>query len=66
MVVNKVQHEAVNNLKNNNQYGFILRYPLGKQSITGTSYEPWHYRYVGVKAAQEIYQQQICLEEYMR
>ena len=48
------------------QYGFILRYPLGKQSITGTSYEPWHYRYVGVKAAQEIYQQQICLEEYMR
>lgn len=48
------------------QYGFILRYPLGKQSITGTSYEPWHYRYVGVKAAQEIYQQQICLEEYMQ
>ena len=47
------------------QYGFILRYPLGKQSITGTSYEPWHYRYVGVEAAQEIYQQQICLEEYM-
>ncbi len=48
------------------QYGFILRYPLGKQSITGTSYEPWHYRYVGLEAAQEIYQQQICLEEYMQ
>lgn len=48
------------------QYGFILRYPLGKQSITGTSYEPWHYRYVGVEAAKEIYQQQICLEEYMK
>ena len=48
------------------QYGFILRYPLSKQSITGTSYEPWHYRYVGVEAAKEIYQQQICLEEYMQ
>lgn len=48
------------------QYGFILRYPLGKQSVTGISYEPWHYRYVGVEAAKEIYHQQICLEEYMK
>lgn len=47
------------------KYGFILRYPLGKQEITGTSYEPWHYRYVGVKAAQEIYEKGICLEEYL-
>lgn len=46
------------------KYGFILRYPPGKQEITGTSYEPWHYRYVGVEAAQEIYEQGICLEEY--
>lgn len=46
------------------KYGFILRYPLDKQEITGTSYEPWHYRYVGVEAAQEIYEQGICLEEY--
>ena len=46
------------------KYGFILRYPPGKQEITGTSYEPWHYRYVGVDAAQEIYEQGICLEEY--
>ena len=46
------------------KYGFILRYPLGKQEITGTSYEPWHYRYVGAEAAQEIYKKQICLEEY--
>lgn len=46
------------------KYGFILRYPLGKQEITGTSYEPWHYRYVGVEAAQEIYERGICLEEY--
>lgn len=47
------------------KYGFILRYPMEKQEITGTSYEPWHYRYVGVEAAREIYEQQICLEEYM-
>ena len=46
------------------KYGFILRYPLGKQEITGTSYEPWHYRYVGEEAALEIYEQGICLEEY--
>ena len=46
------------------KYGFILRYPVGKQEITGTSYEPWHYRYVGIEAAQEIYELGICLEEY--
>ena len=46
------------------KYGFILRYPLGKQEITGTSYEPWHYRYVGEEAALEIYEQGMCLEEY--
>lgn len=39
-------------------------YPQGKQEITGTSYEPWHYRYVGVDAAREIYERGICLEEY--
>ena len=47
------------------KYGFILRYPIGKQEITGTSYEPWHYRYVGEEAALEIYEQGICLEEYL-
>ena len=47
------------------KYGFILRYPMGKQEITGTSYEPWHYRYVGVEVAKDIYEQGICLEEYM-
>ena len=48
------------------KYGFILRYPVGKQEITGTSYESWHYRYVGIEAAQEIYEQGICLEEYFQ
>ena len=52
-------------VENAYKYGFILRYPVGKQEITGTSYEPWHYRYVGVEAAKDIHEQGICLEEYM-
>lgn len=46
------------------QYGFILRYPAQKESITGVKYEPWHYRYVGITAAKAISQQGITLEEY--
>lgn len=46
------------------KYGFILRYPQGKEDITGTAYEPWHYRYVGEEAAEEIFNRQICFEEY--
>lgn len=48
------------------KYGFVLRYPPGKQKITGTSYEPWHYRYVGEEATKEIYERGICLEEYFK
>lgn len=51
--------------QNAHQYGFILRYPADKAHITGTIYEPWHYRYVGVLAATQIYSRQICLEEYL-
>lgn len=47
------------------KYGFIQRYPYGKEDITGIEYEPWHYRYVGRKAAEEIYDQGITLEEYL-
>lgn len=50
--------------ENAHNYGFILRYPQGKEEITGTKYEPWHYRYVGREAAEEIFNNQICLEEY--
>lgn len=46
------------------RYGFILRYPQEKEKITGTNYEPWHYRYVGKKAAKEIHESGVCLEEY--
>lgn len=46
-------------------YGFILRYPQGKEHITGYSYEPWHFRYVGVKAAKIIMANGLTLEEYL-
>jgi len=52
-------------MQNSYKYGFILRYPSGKSDITGIRYEPWHYRYVGKEAAQEIYSRGICLEEYL-
>ncbi len=52
--------------QNAHRYGFILRYPQGKEEITGTAYEPWHYRYVGREAAEEIFNNQICLEEYIK
>lgn len=47
------------------EYGFILRYPKGKQDITGIIWEPWHYRYVGVELAKEISASGLCLEEYL-
>lgn len=47
------------------QYGFILRYPEDKTEVTGTEYEPWHYRYVGREKAAEIYNSGLCLEEYL-
>lgn len=46
-------------------YGFILRYPEDKQDITKIIYEPWHWRYVGVEAAQEMKASGECLEEYL-
>jgi D-alanyl-D-alanine carboxypeptidase len=46
------------------EYGFIIRYPKGKDSITGYQYEPWHLRYVGKAIAKEIMSRGITLEEY--
>lgn len=51
--------------ENCSKYGFILRYPKGKEDITGINYEPWHFRYVGVETAQEITRREITLEEYL-
>ena len=52
--------------ENCSDYGFILRYPEGKEQITGISFEPWHFRYVGLEAAKEITERGITLEEYLR
>ncbi len=51
-------------LYNAYKYGFILRFPKGKEDITGYKYEPWHYRYVGLEAAKIIHDDDITLEEY--
>ncbi|MBE6894372.1 MAG: D-alanyl-D-alanine carboxypeptidase family protein [Ruminococcaceae bacterium] len=45
-------------------YGFILRYPKGAEAITGITYEPWHYRFVGIDAAKYIMENHITLEEF--
>lgn len=52
--------------ENAHKYGFILRYPKGKEHITGFKYEPWHYRYIGVEHAKKIYEEDLTLEEYLQ
>jgi hypothetical protein len=53
-------------IKNNcHKYGFIIRYPEGKQGITGYKYEPWHLRFVGADKAEAIFNSGLCLEEYL-
>ncbi|RYD01409.1 hypothetical protein N752_30920 [Desulforamulus aquiferis] len=47
------------------EYGFIIRYPKGKEDVTGVPFEPWHYRYVGTPHAKEIMDKGITLEEYL-
>lgn len=51
-------------INNSYKYGFILRYPKDKEYITGYKYEPWHYRYVGIDAANYIHKHDITFEEY--
>lgn len=50
---------------NAHHYGFIMRYPEGKEKITGYMYEPWHFRYVGKDVATQIYEKGITLEDYI-
>lgn len=52
--------------ENAHKFGFILRYPKEKENITGYSYEPWHFRYVGKEIAKDIYNENVTLEEYLR
>ena len=47
------------------EHGFILRYPKGKEQVTGIHYEPWHYRYVGPEHAKSMMERGITLEEYL-
>ena len=49
---------------NAHKYGFILRYPKGKEKLTGYNYESWHYRYVGVETATKIKKLGITFDEY--
>ncbi|MFB7814434.1 D-alanyl-D-alanine carboxypeptidase family protein [Paenibacillus chitinolyticus] len=47
------------------EYGFIIRYPKGKESVTGYQYEPWHLRYVGTQMAKDIKTKNTTMEEYL-
>lgn len=51
--------------ENAHRYGFIKRYPEDKTDVTGISNEPWHYRFVGERAAKEMKEKNLCLEEYV-
>lgn len=48
------------------KYGFIVRYPKGKEDITGYKYEPWHLRYVGIALASYLHENKITLDEYYK
>lgn len=53
-------------VQNSYKYGFVLRYPKDKVDITKINYEPWHYRFVGKTHAQYMYDNELCLEEYLK
>lgn len=57
--------EAIWLAANCHKFGFIIRYPQGKEHITGYMYEPWHVRYLGVETATAVYNSGLCLEEYL-
>lgn len=51
-------------ITNAHKFGFILRYPKGKEYLTGYNYESWHYRYLGVETATKVYEEDITFDEY--
>ncbi len=53
-------------LSNAHKYGFILRYPEGKEKVTGVEFKPYHWRFVGINAANEMKKSGQCLEEYLK
>ena len=52
-------------INNSYKYGFILRYPKGKEDITGYMYEEWHFRYFGIDIAKELFDSKLTYEEYV-
>ena len=52
-------------INNSYKYGYILRYPEGKEKITGYMYEEWHYRYVGKETAKEVYESNLTYDEFI-
>lgn len=50
--------------ENAHRFGYIIRYPKGKEEVTGYSYEPWHIRYLGIELSEEVYESGLTLEEY--
>ena len=56
--------EAIWLFNNAHRFGYILRYPKGKQDITGYNYEPWHFRFVGTELATKLHEEGLTLEEY--
>jgi D-alanyl-D-alanine carboxypeptidase len=52
--------------QNAHEFGFVLSYPKGKEAITGYSYEPWHYRYIGKENAQKMIGAGLILEEFLQ
>lgn len=66
LTLNFMETEEYKYLVNNaHLYGFINRYPLDKEMITGYLFEPWHFRYVGIDVATTIYTNNLTLEEYL-
>lgn len=57
--------EAIWLANNSFSFGFIVRYPQGKEAITGYKYEPWHMRYLGIENATKVFNSGLCLEEYL-
>jgi D-alanyl-D-alanine carboxypeptidase len=51
-------------VKNAYRFGFLLRYPKGREWITGYDYEPWHYRFLGKELAEKVYSSGLTYDEY--
>ena len=50
--------------ENAHKFGFIIRYPRGKEYITEYQYEPWHLRYLGIELAKKVYESKLTYDEY--